>query len=67
MLPVRHEEEGGTEGASQLGFTSWARIGTSEVGGKDISVEWNSDKYTRAEKPELGSNPVVQRSWEQSI
>lgn len=60
MLQVRHEEEGGTEGTSQLGFTSWARIGTAEIGGKDTSVVWNSDKSMRAERPELGSNPVVQ-------
>lgn len=45
----------GAEGASQLGFASWAGVEPAEVGGKDILAVWNSNKSMRAERPGLSA------------
>lgn len=53
--------------ASHLSSASWTKVGNAEMGGKDMPSIQNRDKSTRAERPGLVSNPVLQRSWRQSL
>lgn len=53
MTRLWGREMHGAEGVSPLGSASWGKVGTAEIGGKDISGIWNSDKSIRVERPGL--------------
>lgn len=57
-LQVKLREVGwrmhGAQGTSKPGSALWARVGTAEIGGKDIPSIWNCDKSMRGESQGLG-------------